>query len=137
MKTKLPVSNSQLGWALFMKTFFYGLWLIILAWLILFGSVLTVGAVVILAGMINPVAGIVLDMVLWLVVPIILAVWVVDDAKKFRDRGIGVTPGLWGLSVFFLGGIFFPVYLIYRQIVWPKRSEGSEEPGEHRQLRLL
>jgi len=104
-----------------MKKFFYGLWMVILAWLILFVAVLIVASVVILAGLINPAAGIVLSMVLWLAIPIILTIWVVDDAKKFRDRGIDVTPVLWGLGVFLLAGIFFPVYLIYRQIVWLKR----------------
>jgi hypothetical protein len=110
-----------MGFLFMMKKFFYGLCLVILAWLILFVAVLVIVSIAALVGSINLVAATVLNIVLWLAIPIIITLWVIDDAREFRDRGINTEPWLWGLGVFLLAGIFFPIYLIYRQIVWPER----------------
>lgn len=60
-----------------------------------------------------------------LLINVVLAVWVHNDAKKFRAKGISVTPGLWSTLVF-LGSVpLFIIYLLLRVLKLSKKLEIS------------
>lgn len=49
-------------------------------------------------------------------------VWAVKDSRKFKVRGINTRPYLWGMGMIFpLILVTFPLYFIYRSIIWPKK----------------
>ena len=104
-----------------MRKFFYGLWLVIAAWLILFLLAAVAVSIVALVSLISPTIGSALDVVTWLVIPIAVAVWVVNDAQYFREQGIDTSPAAWGWGVFLLTIVFFPLYIIRRKITWSRK----------------
>jgi hypothetical protein len=64
-----------------------------------------------------------------IVISIGLAIWVHSDAKKFRQKGIFVIPGLWSTLVF-LGSIpLFIVYMLVRTLsLVPKAKMSTAQP---------
>ncbi len=66
---------------------------------------------------------------LLIVINIGLAIWVHSDAKKFRQKGVSVIPGLWSTLVF-LGSVpLFIVYIFVRTFsLVPKAKTSTAQP---------
>jgi hypothetical protein len=67
--------------------------------------------------------------ILIVVINIGLAIWVHGDAKKLRQRGASVVPGLWSTLVF-LGSVpLFILYVLVRKFsLIPKTNTSTIQP---------
>jgi len=47
--------------------------------------------------------------------------WVWQDAKRLKQHGVILTPGLWATVVFLLWCVGLPAYLLLRRFSWKKQ----------------
>lgn len=61
---------------------------------------------------------------LWL--PVLLLIFVVRGAKRFRRGGIQTSPLLWGIGMIPpLSYVVYPLYRVMSRVVWPRRLQQS------------
>jgi|GEM_PF-5421426 len=66
---------------------------------------------------------------IYVILGIGLALWVYSDAKKFRDKGVPVVPGLWSALIVFFSVPLFIVYMLYRTFsLKPKSKQANLQP---------
>lgn len=66
---------------------------------------------------------------LWLPALVIFsALWVRKDAKKFREKGVDINPGIWSDLVFVFWIIAFPWYLILKFSRYKRAAELGNPP---------
>lgn len=53
-----------------------------------------------------------------LIVSVIGAWWVWQDANQLKKKGANVTPVLWGVLVFLIWLVSLPLYLLLRRFLW-------------------
>lgn len=121
--------------------FLYGLWEVLLGFLLSFYIPLVFGTVVLrLLIMLFPEAMYVVPLLgfsnwqtsmllltwiagaFWL--PILLLILTVRGTKKFKQRGINTSPLLWGIGMIPpLSYVVYPLYRVMSRIVWPRTIE--------------
>lgn len=125
---------------LYRKNFFYSIWRIILALVILCGNLIFLPMGLEVLKQINPGKMYILAIVgprsisEWILVSgmflwyhILLMTLVTRDAIKFKHKGVQTSPLLWAVGMILPTTIIvFPIYMIRRKITWVNKLMTTE-----------
>ena len=81
-----------------------------------------------------------LAILLGFAIPVCIAFWVWQDARRLKKNGAQITPGLWAALVLFLWLVSLPIYLYLRRTTWqtslisPPATEMAAQYASQHQL---